>query len=115
MPNAAAAVTPRSCGTSTIWRSPSTAMPQSVRSSARSGGESRPGMRTISASAARASAASTSSGVAGPATADSVPASAGPTTSAALKLVVSTAFAGGSSSPGTRVGIMLVKPPNESG
>jgi len=32
-----------------------------------------------------------------------------------LKLVVSTALAGGSSSPGTSVGIMLVKPPNESG
>ncbi len=90
-------------------------MPQSVRSSARSGGESRFGIRTISARAPRASAASTSSGLSGPASADSVPASAGPITSAALKLVVSTALAGGSSSPGTSVGIMLVKPPNESG
>ena len=72
-------------------------------------------MRTISASAASARPASTSSGACGPTTADSVPARAGPITSAALKLVVSTAFAGGSSSPGTSVGIMLVKPPNESG
>ena len=72
-------------------------------------------MRTISASAASASAASTNSGAAGPTAAESVPASAGPTTRAELKLVVSSAFAGGSSSPGTSDGIMLVKPPNESG
>ena len=115
MPNAAAAVTPRSCGTETMMRRPSAAIRQSVRSRARSGGRSSPGMRTISASAASASTASTISGAAGAITADSVPASAGPTTSAELKLVVSRAFAGGSSSPGTSAGIMLVKPPKDSG
>ena len=47
--------------------------------------------------------------------AESVPASAGPTTSAALKLVVSSAFAGGSSSSGTSAGMKLVKPPKDSG
>ena len=72
-------------------------------------------MRTIRASAASASAASTISGAAGPTAADSVPARAGPITSAALKLVVSSALAGGSSSSGTIAGIRLVKPPNESG
>ena len=114
-PSAAAAVTPRSCGTDTIFSRPSAAMPRSVRPSRRSRGRSSEGIRTIRTSAASASAASTSSGAVTPTVADSVPASAGPMTSAELKLVVSSAFAGGSSSPGTSDGIMLVKPPNESG
>ena len=44
-----------------------------------------------------------------------MPASAGPTIRAELKLVVSSAFAGVRSSSGTIDGIRLVKPPNESG
>ena len=72
-------------------------------------------MRTISARASSASAASTISETAGSNAADRVPASAGPTISAELKLVVSSAFAGVSSSSGTIDGIRLVKPPNESG
>ena len=72
-------------------------------------------MRRISTSATSASPASTSSDVAGPKAADSVPASAGPITSALLKLVVSSALAGGSRSSGTIAGMRLVKPPNESG
>ena len=72
-------------------------------------------MRRISTSAISASPASTSSEVAGPKAPDSVPARAGPTTSAPLKLVVSSAFAGGSRSSGTSTGMKLVKPPKESG
>ncbi len=57
-------------------------------------------MRRISTSATSASPASTSSDVAGPKAPESVPARAGPTTRAPLKLVVSSALAGGSSSSG---------------
>ena len=66
MPNAAAAVTARSCGhrhDHAAGRRPRRS--SSVRSGARSGGRSRPGIRTISARAASASAASTSSGADG--------------------------------------------------
>ena len=72
-------------------------------------------MRRISTSATSDSAASTISGVAGVTAADSVPARAGPITSALLKLVASSAFAGASRSSGTIAGMKLVKPPNESG
>ncbi len=51
----------------------------------------------------------------GPKAADSVPASAGPTIRAKLKLDASIALAGVSSRPGTSTGIRLVKPPKESG
>jgi hypothetical protein len=69
----------------------------------------------ISARASNASAASTSSETAGSNAAARVPASAGPTIRAELKLEVSSALAGVSSSSGTIDGIRLVKPPNESG
>jgi hypothetical protein len=72
-------------------------------------------MRRISTSASTARPASTSSDAAGSTTAAIVPASAGPITSAPLKLVVSSALAGASRSSGTIAGIRLVKPPNESG
>ncbi len=72
-------------------------------------------MRRISTSASSARPASTSSEVSGPNAPDSPPASAGPTTSALLKLVVSSALAGASRSSGTSTGMKLVKPPKESG
>ncbi len=72
-------------------------------------------MRTISPRASSARAASTSREVAGSKAADRVPARAGPTIRAELKLVVSSALAGVRSSSGTIDGIRLVKPPNDSG
>ena len=72
-------------------------------------------MRRRSTSAINASTASTMSDHCAPKAAAIVPAMAGPTTSAALNEVVSSALAGVSSSSGTIVGIRLVKPPNESG
>ena len=55
------------------------------------------------------------SGASGPKAADSVPASAGPTISAKLKLDASIALAGVSRRSGTSTGIRLVNPPKESG
>ena len=113
-PIAAAAVMPRSSGIETIWRIPAAATPSRVPSPRRPS-RSRSGMRRIRTRATSARPASTSSEVSGPKAPDSPPASAGPTTSALLKLVVSSALAGASRSSGTSTGMKLVKPPKDSG
>ena len=116
MPSAAAPVIPRSSGSLQIMRIPAAATPSSVLPGARGPrASSRRGIRRISTSASSASTASTMSDHCAPKAAASVPASAGPITSAVLKDVVSSALAGVRSSSGTIVGIRLVKPPNESG
>ena len=112
--SAPAAVTARNGGVAATCLSPARA----IDSRGRRGAE-RPasiaGMRAISAIAPSVNAASTSSDAEGSATAQIVPASAGPPITAKLKLVASSAFAWASSSSGTITGIRLVNPPKDNG
>ena len=74
--------------------SPTSSLSAASRSAASPARRLRPGIRRIRKSATSVSPVSTASAVAGPHTAASVPARAGPPTSAALKLAASIEFAG---------------------